>query len=340
MSAAIAEVGSLAGELIHKDSIDTVQINIGDKCNQKCFHCHIGASPSGKKAMEEKTAELIVGKLALSDIGNVEFTGGTPELVPSLKVLIEGLSGYGKRMAVRTSLTVLDDPEYSSYLGMYRKHNIGIIASLPGVFEDVTDRQRGKGVFEKSIRMLRRLNELGYGTGGLPLDIVYNPAGDYLPPDERGLEREYRQLLGELYNIRFNRLITIVNAPIRRFRKYLDTQGRLGAYIGLLRRSFNPETLGRVMCRRLVSIDYRGHVYDCDFNLALGIRMKGFESQRFWEIDLADFRPEVTFGEHCYACTAGRGSSCSGPLLKRGPGCPAAGGAGNTAPADAGRTCC
>ncbi len=302
-------------ETLRKERIETVQINMGNRCNQTCSHCHVGASPAGSENMNAATARKILDKLLSLDVVSVEFTGGTPEMNPNLPLFIEGLSRRDKRVAVRTSLTVLDMPEYAHYVDIYKKYGVRLIASLPSAFEDQTDAQRGKGVFRTSIEVLKRLNDAGYGTDGLKLDLVYNAAGDYLPPEQTKLEREYKQILKDRYGIAFNNLLTIVNTPIKRFRQYLIRNGRLDGYMKELIDNFNPDTLERVMCRRLISVDYQGNVYDCDFNLALGVRIKGYENKKFWEIDFGDFTPEITCAEHCYACTVGRGSSCRGALL-------------------------
>lgn len=303
-------------EVLRKERIETVQINMGNRCNQTCTHCHIGASPSGNENMNAVVAEKILAKLLTLDIENIEFTGGTPEMNPNLETFIVLLSRQGKNVTVRTSLTVLALPEYSQYLDLYKQHGVRLIASLPSAFEDQTDAQRGTGVFRTSIDVLKRLNALGYGTDGLRLDLVYNAAGDYLPPEQRSLEQEYKQLLKDRHGVSFNNLLTIVNTPIKRFRQYLISRGRLTGYMKELMDNFNPDTLERVMCRRLISVDYQGNVFDCDFNLALGIRIKNYEEKKFWDIDFSDFTPEITCDEHCYACTVNRGSSCHGALMK------------------------
>lgn len=268
--------------------------------------------------MDSETAKKILRGVIESDIRNIEFTGGTPELNPNFRLLIEGLSGDNRKLAVRTSLTVLDMPEYSDFAELYREHNVKVIASLPGTLKEATDRQRGEGVFDSSIRVLRRLNTLGYGDSGLSLDFVYNPLGDYLPPDQTELEREYRQLLDEEHDISFNNLVTIVNSPIKRFKNYLIKEGLLESYLKKLMNNFNYETLDNLMCRHLISVDHQGYLYDCDFNLALGIRVKGYEDNKFWEIDFESFYPEVTCDVHCYSCTVNRGSSCHGVLTENG----------------------
>ena len=301
---------------IRKIKTGTIQINLGDRCNQKCAHCHIGASPQGTKNMDHHTAARILEKLSTLGVENIEFTGGTPELNPNLAMLIEGLSRQSKKIAVRTSLTVLDLPEYSFFIGLYEKNKVKLIASLPSAFEDLTDAQRGKGVFKKSLNVLRKLNSIGYGTGRLALDLVYNPVGGYLPPAQPQVEKEYRQMLREMHDISFDNLITIVNSPITRFKNYLLSEDKLDDYMRLLVDNFNPETLEKIMCRYQVSVDYRGHIYDCDFNLALGIRTKGYDDKKFWEIAFNDFSPEITCDVHCYACTVNAGSSCRGVLIK------------------------
>ncbi|MDA8089147.1 MAG: arsenosugar biosynthesis radical SAM protein ArsS [Nitrospiraceae bacterium] len=303
------------GRRIRKIKTGTVQINLGNRCNQSCTHCHIGASPNGDKNMDRQTATNVLNKLSTLQV-DVEFTGGTPELNPNLGMFIEGLAGQNKKIAVRTSLTVLDLPEHSFFIDLYEKNGVKLIASLPSVFEDLTDGQRGKGVFKKSLDVLRKLNLIGYGTGRLALDLVYNPVGDYLPTAQAQVEKEYKQMLKDMHDVSFDNLITIVNSPITRFKNYLAKENKIEDYMRLLVDNFNPETLEKIMCRYQVSVDYRGHIYDCDFNLALGIRTKGYEDKKFWEIAFNDFSPEITCDVHCYACTVNAGSSCRGVLIK------------------------
>ncbi len=305
-----------ADKKIIKTDIQTIQINLGNKCNQRCSHCHIGASPNGKKNMEESTAKKVLSKLLDMPAGVIEFTGGAPELNPNLELFLTELGNHGWNPVVRTNLTVLDAPGYSSYIDLYRRNRVKLIASLPSCFKDITDHQRGKGVFDKSMKVLHKLNSAGYGSGDLSLDLVYNPEGMYLPPSEKELERDYRKLLYEMFGITFNRLVTIANSPIGGFRRYLLDQKKFDDYMNMLVNNFNPDTLSNIMCRRLLSIDYRGFVYDCDFNLALGIRVKDYEDKTFWDIDFDRFNPEITCGEHCYACTVNQGSSCHGALIK------------------------
>lgn len=301
---------------IRKVALQTIQINLGNRCNQRCFHCHIGASPDGNKNMDEKTASLVLEKLITLTPDMVEFTGGAPELNPNLKMFIEELSRHGINTTVRTNLTVLDMDDYSPLIDFFARHKVKLIASLPSCFRDATDRQRGDGVFEKSIKILQRLNSIGYSTGNLELDLVHNPTDAYLSVTTDVLENDYRQILKKSYGVDFDHLITITNSPIGGFKRYLIERGNYDDYMRLLVNNFNADTLENIMCRRLISVDYKGYVYDCDFNLALGIKIKGYEDLRFWEIDFDNFNPEISCGEHCYACTAACGSSCHGALLK------------------------
>lgn len=303
-------------ENLTKIMVETVQINLGNRCNQKCLHCHIGASLEGNKNMDHETSKKVLEKLIALKPSMVEFTGGAPEMNPNLAMFIEELFKNAISTVVRTNLTVLDMDEYSSYINLYAKYGVRVIASLPGYSKEETDRQRGKGTFEKSIKILKELNRAGYGHNGLILDLVHNPSEVCLPPSQEELEREYKDVMKKEYGIRFNRLITITNSPIGGFKRYLINHGKYEDYIRLLVNNFNAETLNRLMCRNLISIDYEGYVYDCDFNLSLGVRIKGYEDKKFWEIDFENFKPEISCGEHCYACTAARGSSCGGSLLK------------------------
>jgi len=299
---------SLESQKLNKRKIEIVQINLGNRCNQTCLHCHVEGSPSGRRNMDHSTAKKIQDALMKLNIPNIEFTGGAPEMNPNLKFFIEELSKCGKKVTVRTNLTILEHPDYSFYTDLYKNHRVHVVASLPSIFEEVTDRQRGKGVFDSSIRVLKKLNEMGYGTNGLLLDLVYNPVGDELPPEQTQLEKKYKDLLKEHYGISFSRLIPLVNCPVTRFKNFLTRKGKYDQYIELLKRNYNPKTIDSMMCRNLISIDDKGHLYDCDFNLALRIRIKGYENKIFWEIDLNHFGPEIALREHCYACTVNQGS--------------------------------
>ena len=298
----------LESQKLYKAKIEVVQINLGNRCNQACSHCHIEGSPSGKRNMDRSTAQQILESLIKLNIQDIEFTGGAPEMNPNLKFFIKGLSKYGKKLTVRTNLTILELQDYSFYPDLYKKYRIHVVASLPSISEDVTDRQRGKGVFHSSIRILKKLNEMGYGTNGLLLDLVYNPSGDNPPADQTLLEKEYKESLKKYYGIFFNNLIPLANSPIGRFKDFLVRLGRYDHYMEFLKKNYNQKTLDRLMCKNLISIDDEGKVHDCDFNLAIGRRIKGYENKKFWEIDFSRFVSEIALEEHCYACTVNQGS--------------------------------
>lgn len=304
------------GREILKNKFDLIQINIGDMCNLTCTHCHVGASPKGVKNMDNDTAKMIIGKIKKLDIQTIEFTGGTPEMNPNFELFLEELSQVGKNLVVRSSLTVLEDEKYSHFIGLYKKYKVKVIASLPSVFEDATTQQRGKGVYDSTIDILKTFNSLGYGKGDLKLDLVYNPVGTYLPAPQAQLQTEYKTILKEKFDLTFNSLATIVNIPIKRFKFDLKKHNLLEDYMKMLKDNYNEATLENVMCRRVLSIDYQGYVYDCDFNLALEMRIKGYENTPFWEIDFENFKPQISFDSHCYACTVNSGSSCHGEVIK------------------------
>ena len=302
-------------DLILKRELDIVQINLGDLCNQACTHCHIEASPKGKLNMTDDTAQHILQKLISLNVNKIEFTGGAPEMNPNLKIFISKLALAGKHLTVRTNLTILENPDYHFYFDLYKRHRVKLVASLPSVFADATDKQRGQGVFESSINVLKKLNKIGYGTNGLSLDFVYNPVGEYLPPAQFQLEKEYKQILKDNHQIHFNNLATIVNSPITRYKNYLNSTGKYDEYLTMLKNNYNPATLDVIMCRNLITVDHEGYIYDCDFNLAAKIRVQGYENTKFWEIDFDNFKPQIAFDDHCYACTVNNGSSCHGVLL-------------------------
>ena len=301
---------------IFKDKFDLIQINIGNLCNLTCTHCHVGASPKGDKNMDIVTANKIIDKIEKLDIKTVEFTGGTPEMNDSFLTFLTRLNAAGKNLVVRTSLTVLNDKNYEHFLEFYKKFNVKVIASLPSVFEDGTTKQRGEGVYDESIGLLKRLNDMGYGKGDLELDLVYNPVGTYLPAPQVQLENEYKTILKEKFDLEFNSLATIVNMPIKRFKFDLKKHNLLDDYMNNLKSKYNENTLDNIMCKSVLSIDYEGYIYDCDFNLALETRVKGYENTPFWNIDFDNFTPEISFDSHCYACTVNSGSSCHGEVVK------------------------
>jgi radical SAM/Cys-rich protein len=298
-------------------SIRTVQVNLGLRCNLECAHCHIGANSSREEVMSRETMRLLLDKT--SDRPEVAFdlTGGSPELNPYLRFLVESLTARKTPVQVRTNLVALLDSERNDLPRFYRDHGVSLAASLPCYREENVRIQRGGGVYEGSIRALGLLNALGYGIDpALPLGLVYNPGGPFLPPDQIELEEAYRMELGSRFGIRFTRLLTIANMPLGRFRFSLARDGKLKTYESLLRQSFNPDTLSGLMCREQVSVGWDGRLSDCDFNLALGIPL-GCGAP----VQLRDFSWEkmekrgIVTGEHCFGCTAGCGSSCSGAVI-------------------------
>jgi len=296
---------------ILKGKIKIIQINLGNLCNQECEHCHVAASPTGENNMNKETADKIVKKLIVMDVKQVEFTGGAPEMNKNLPNFIEELSRNNKNITVRTNLTVMDSPEYFFYYDLYKKYKISLVASLPCYGEENVDAQRGTGVYNKSISVLKKLNELGYGKDDLKLDLVYNPIGDFLPGDQIELEKEYKANLKNSAGIEFNNLITIANNPINRFKEKLIIENKLDSYMKLLKDNYNKNNLDKLMCKRLISLDFEGNIYDCDFNQVLGMKIN---DKKFWDVDFSDFYPAIKVADHCLACTAGDGSSCYGSL--------------------------
>ena len=301
---------------ILKDKFDLIQINIGNLCNLTCNHCHVGASPKGDENMSKDTARKIIDKIKTLDIKTVEFTGGTPEMNENFLIFIEELSEVGKKVVVRTSLTVLEDAKYKHFLDVYKKHKVKIIASLPSVFEDATAKQRGEGVYDSTIDILQKLNTMGYAKDDLKLDLVYNPVGTYLPAPQSQLENEYKTILKDKFDVKFNSLATIVNMPIKRFKHDLKKNGVLEEYMDTLKSNYNEKTLDKVMCKNVLAIDYQGFIYDCDFNMALEIQVSEYKNVPFWEIDFDNFKPSISFDSHCYACTVNSGSSCHGEVVE------------------------
>ncbi|MFQ5680453.1 MAG: arsenosugar biosynthesis radical SAM (seleno)protein ArsS [Candidatus Omnitrophota bacterium] len=301
-----------------RDRLDTLQVNMGNLCNQACRHCHIAASPQGKKIMSRAVVDKIVKFLAKNRLDTLDITGGAPELNPNFEHLIKASRPYVREVIVRCNLTALSQPGKSRLERLFRDRNVHLICSLPCYSQENTDGQRGRGVFQKSIAALRRLNGLGYARGnGLRLDLVYNPASAMLPPKEELLRQEYREALTEKQGIRFDRLITITNSPINRFKGYLKKRGEYDDYITLLKDNFNPDVLGKLMCRNLLSVDYKGRLYDCDFNQAAGIPLKGKQGRH---LDITRLNPrdltgkKIATAQHCLSCAAGCGSTCQGAI--------------------------
>lgn len=304
---------------LHREALAILQVNLGYRCNQQCQHCHVNAGPKRTEQMDADNIAHVVAFLRNSTVKTLDLTGGAPELSPHFRTLVSAARDMGVRVLDRCNLTILEEPGQEDLGEFLAAHEVEVTASLPCYQKENVDGQRGKGVFEASIRGLQRLNELGYGHegSGRVLNLVYNPTGPFLPPPQSALEQDYKQRLGEAYGIRFNQLLTLANMPIQRFGSALISKGQFQEYMSLLRDSHSDANLQTVMCRSLISIDWRGYVYDCDFNqmLKLPAMVAGKSSVHLSEligVDLAG-TPIVVRG-HCYGCTAGQGSSCGGAL--------------------------
>jgi len=298
-----------------------LQVNLGNKCNQSCVHCHVQAGPDGDKIMPRKVMERIISFLQDYPDLCVDITGGCPELNPDFRFFVENACGLVGRLMVRTNLTVFFEPGLDWIPDWYKHKRVVLIASLPCYTQDDVNGQRGPGVFEKSVAALKMLNELGYGRDEeLELDLVYNPKDDFLPGSQESLEADYKRQLDRKYGISFNKLFTITNVPIGRFREYLETNGRLRQYMQLLSDNFNPDAAWNLMCRSLISVDYKGKLYNCDFNQALDLPIVDSQGTAVTIEQLDAVLTEgvgIITGEHCFCCTAGAGSSCTGALMNK-----------------------
>jgi radical SAM/Cys-rich protein len=297
--------------------LETLQVNLGYKCNQSCVHCHVNAGPQRTEMMSRDTLADVLDFLQISKIKILDVTGGAPELHPHFRSLVLRGRELGVHVIDRCNLTILEEPGQDDLARFLAENKVEITASLPCYTEELVDRQRGKGVYEKSIRALKRLNALGYG-GGLVLNLVYNPQGPSLPPAQDKLEADYKRILGQAHGIVFNRLYTLANMPIQRFGSTLVSKGQFEEYMTLLHRSHRAENLESVMCRTLLSVDWQGYVYDCDFNQMLGLPLKVNREKRrprLAELIGRDLSGNpIAVRDHCYGCTAGQGSSCGGAL--------------------------
>jgi len=297
---------------IRRGRLDTLQINLGYRCNQACVHCHVDASPHRTEEMSAEVADLVLAFLERRHIPTLDITGGAPELNPQFRRLVRAARAMGARVIDRCNLTILEEPGQENLAAFLAGEHVEITASMPCYSADNVDRQRGKGVFEASIRGLQQLNTLGYGRDGsaLVLNLVYNPQGPSLPPPQDALEAEYRRELGGRYSIVFDRLFTLANMPIKRFGAMLTVKGEFDRYLDLLQSAHVDGNLDRVMCRNLISVDWRGFVYDCDFNQMLNLPLAHLSDLLTTEFNDTPIR----VAGHCYGCTAGQGSSCGGAL--------------------------
>ena len=293
-----------------------LQINLGKLCNLACHHCHVDAGPKRTEIMTWPVMQKILSWVKEANIERVDLTGGAPELNPDFRLFCDQLLEMGIEIASRCNITVLFESGQEDLARWYAKRKIRLVCSLPCYTEDNVDAQRGKGVFDKSIAGLQLLNSLGYGIeGGISLDLVYNPVGAFLPPDQAALELDYRNMLMDNFGIVFSNLLAITNIPINRFAHALQRDGKIEDYQQLLVDSFNSETLDGLMCRHLLNLDWLGRVYDCDFNQMLEIPLNGGEPIYIWDIAIEDVEGKtIATNRHCFGCTAGSGSSCGGKL--------------------------
>ena len=299
--------------------LETLQVNLGYVCNQTCLHCHVNAGPTRTESMALETVEQVLAYLRASGATTLDLTGGAPELNPHFRHMVRAARSSGVRVIDRCNLTILFEPGQEALAEFLAENRVEIVASLPCYTAELVDRQRGKGVYERSIAAIRRLNALGYGREetGLTIDLVYNPQGATLPPGQAKLEADYKRILGEQFGIVFNRLYTLANMPIQRFGSTLVSKGQFNSYMKLLREAHRDENLDGVMCRSLVSIDWRGYLYDCDFNQMLGLPLAVAGRSRPHVSDVLDrdlAGNPIVVRDHCYGCTAGQGSSCGGAL--------------------------
>ncbi|MGH6609990.1 MAG: arsenosugar biosynthesis radical SAM (seleno)protein ArsS [Burkholderiaceae bacterium] len=306
---------------IRRRTIDSLQVNLGYTCNQTCNHCHVNAGPNRKEQMDRKTIDLVLEVMRARSIRSLDVTGGAPELNVHFRSLVSAARAMGAEAIDRCNLTILEEPGQETLADFLASEGVHVVASLPCYSQNNVDKQRGAGVFDKSIRGLQKLNALGYGTedSALTLDLVYNPQGPSLPPPQAKLEADYKRLLGRNFGIVFNRLLTITNQPISRFGSTLVSKGQFRDYMALLRSAHRDDNLDNVMCRNMVSVDWRGYLYDCDFNQMLAIPLRE-QGRRASKVHLADLLMTdladnpIAIADHCYACTAGQGSSCGGAL--------------------------
>jgi len=307
---------------LRRTKTEILQINVGKLCNLTCVHCHVNAGPKRKEIMTRETIDRIIDWLAKTDIRTLDLTGGAPEMIPDFRYFVERVKAIplSRHLIDRCNLTILLQPGYEDLSEFLARHGVEIIASMPCYTPENVNAQRGEGVFEGSIAVLQLLNSLGYGIKPeLPLHLVYNPVGAFLPGPQAELEADYKRELKEHFGVVFNKLYSITNLPIGRFASYLRHNGKLGEYMDLLIRAFNSATIEGLMCRNTISVGWRGEVYDCDFNQQLGMQWsRNGDSERLflWDVDpqKVDNR-EIMTGEHCFGCTAGAGSSCGGAIV-------------------------
>ena len=316
---------------ISRGQVETLQVNLGYLCNLSCTHCHVNAGPTRKELMAKETIDMILSYIDRQQIKTLDLTGGAPEMNPHFRYLVSEARSRNVHVMDRCNLTVLEEPGFETTADFLAEHGVEIVASLPCYTQDNVDKQRGKGVFGSSISVLKKLNGLGYGLGNTDkiLSLVYNPVGAFLPPPQEALQEDYKQQLKSHFDIEFDLLYTITNMPISRFGSVLLSKGEFDGYMTLLKNAYSKDNLRTVMCRSLISVDWQGYIYDCDFNQMLDLPMSvpdslraaseliGSDRERLHLSQLGSFDlngREITVADHCYGCTAGQGSSCGGAL--------------------------
>lgn len=313
----IPHFDEVAGEenlYTHKNP-STLQVNMGNLCNLACKHCHVNASPKGEKIIKEDVKEAVIRALDKFPFKVLDITGGAPEMMPGFRHFVKESKNHVEKVMVRTNLCILEEDGYKDLPEFFKENKIYLVASLPSTREKITDRQRGRGVYEKSIKALQRLSNLGYGKDeDLNLDLVFNPNGAVLPPDEKSMEETYKEKLMSDYGITFNNLLTITNNPLGRFGNFLKKNDLMEDYMDTLYASYNPATLDSIMCKDMISVSWDGKIYDCDFNQAAGLEVRGPVKTIFDVLDSGLDSRRLATDYHCYGCTAGAGSSCGGSL--------------------------
>lgn len=302
---------------LKRRALRTLQVNLGYRCNQTCVHCHVNAGPTRREMMDEATCELVIQVLRECRIGVLDITGGAPELHPAFRTLVKAAVQLGVKVMDRCNLTIVFEPGQEGLVDFLATQRVDVVASLPCYSEKNVNQQRGDGVFDKSVAALRKLNARGYGRAesGLTLDLVYNPLGPSLPPPQAALEEDYRRELLKHFGVTFNHLYTLANMPIQRFGSTLISKGQFGDYVRLLKENFAAANLEQVMCRDLISVDWRGDLYDCDFNQQLGLRRAEQHGAHLKDLLSRSIDGDpIIVADHCYGCTAGQGSSCGGAL--------------------------
>lgn len=319
MHATLALLEATDFPAIKRKSLDTLQVNLGYKCNERCLHCHVNAGPNRTEMMDRETLDLILPVIKFHHIKTLDLTGGAPELHDDFRYLVSAAHAAGIHVIDRCNLTVLFEPEQESLSEFLAAHQVEIVASLPCYSLENVDKQRGTGVFDKSILALQKLNDLGYGKekSNLTLNLVYNPQGASLPPNQNSLSEDYKRELRDHFDIEFNHLYTMTNMPIKRFGSTLVSKGKFQDYMQLLKNNYQQDNLKDVMCRSQINVDWQGYLYDCDFNQQLSLPLGGVKGRHL--SDLLSIKSEVnnqqiSVADHCYGCTAGQGSSCGGAL--------------------------